>query len=137
MCEIMYEEFEKKYRWVGKKKDNMYRQVWWVGGACVIVIMRWRPYHSPRFFQFWENVMSSVIWMACLISEEPSCFLFLFCLLFQSNEVQLNRPLQRSVNHSHYILHCKYFCCNRYNFLLYLIPRYTPDVLITASSSIG
>ena len=35
------------------------------------------------------------------------------------------------------VIHCKYFCCNRYNFLLYLFPRYTPDVLITEISSIG
>ena len=29
--------------------------------------------------------------------------------------------------------HCKYFCCNRYDFLLYLIPRCTQDVLLTTN----
>ena len=29
------------------------------------------------------------------------------------------------------MLHCKYFCCSRCDFLLYLIPRCTEDVLLT------
>ena len=33
-------------------------------------------------------------------------------------------------------VHCKYFCCNRYNFLLYLIPSCTQDVLLTTNCCI-
>ena len=32
--------------------------------------------------------------------------------------------------HFQVILHCKYFRCNSYDFLLYLIPRCTEDVLL-------
>ena len=33
-------------------------------------------------------------------------------------------------------VHCKYFCCNSYDFLLYLIPRCTEDVLLTTKCCI-
>ena len=33
-------------------------------------------------------------------------------------------------------VHCKYFCCNRYEFLLYLFPRCSADVLLTTKRRI-